>query len=1507
MPRGPRHAVEPSEVVEVPVHRAAVDPSLDEVAAALGAVGFHVDRETARFSWTTPGAEALLGVPADEWRKADFLAERVHPADRERVRASIMRGDAGVGWRFLAKNGSVVWVEARMWGASPTRGLLLDVTRQRNAERRLAVQQATTGILALSESVDVALPALLHAIADTMGWAAGVYWRLQGERLVVGSAWFPPGVDVAPIVGVTRSLSFAPGEGLPGRVFVSGHAAWVIDLPHADLPRSPVAAASGIRSIVGLPIRGPSGVHGVLEFWSRDALDEDAEILAVLEAVGIQIGLFVERRAAERALRESDARKGAILEASLDGILVVDTEQRVVSVNGPFEAMWGEAHALSPVDGGGMMRALASLVEDADQFLRGVQSIEERPDARVRDEVRTKDGRVLERHGTGIASPVGERSGVVWSFRDVTSRRRNEETLARLLREVDLQRARLDAIIRSVPGVVWEAWGEPDAASQRIDFVSDHVETMLGYSTREWLETPNFWLGLVHPEDRERAASESLKHFLSGQGGTLQFRWRRKDGRYIWAQAWNRVIVDADGKPVGMRGVTLDITARKEAEQEAERVRDRFQQILQHAGEGIYGVDEHGATTFMNDAALRMTGLTAEEAVGRKLHDIIHHTKANGARYQAPECPIYKAAHGAPTAYCSEEIFWRVDGTSFPVEYVTSPIRHDGRVLGAVTVFKDVSERRKAELAFERERRLLSTIIEQMPAGVLIIDVDSGRLLLANAHVNAILGHDFIPAEGMAQYHEYRVLRLDGTVMPPDEYPLARALAAGTAVTGEELIYERKDGARVRLLVNAAPVHDAEGRMVAGIATFIDVTDRARTLVALREKDERLRAALAASATGTFRWDVATGTLEWDENLDRLFGLLPGETPRHLDQFTSFVHPDDRASVLAAIERSVTQGADLDLEFRVLWPDGSVHWVLDRGRMVRDEAGRPSYMTGACVDVTVRKRAEEDLRRNADLLGWQRRVLETIARSAPLHETLDILCREAEAQTTGHHFSVLLVDEDGKRLRHGAAPSLPAHYNSAVDGIPIGEGVGSCGTAAFRQEAVLVRDIATDPLWKDFKGLALPIGLRSCWSTPIYGSDGRLIGTWAVYRDVAGDPEPGDALIVSIATRLASVAIERARIEDAVRHQRDLTKAITDNTGAALFMMDLAGHPVFLNPAALAMTGYASLDEVKDRPLHESVHFRKGDGSPYPIEECPIDRANAEVRPLRGQREVFCRKDGSLFPVEYNVAPVQRDGLPAGVVIEVRDITEELRAEQQLRERADELQRLAEALARSNHELDQFAYVTSHDLKAPLRGIANLSRWIEEDVGPVLTPEARGHLDLLRGRVNRMESLIDAILEFSRAGRVRGKPERVDTGELVKDVLDLLSPSPAFTIEVQEDMPTLVVDRTRLQQVFQNLIGNALKHHGRPEGRVGITWHDMGDRVRFSVADDGPGIDPRFHDRIFVIFQTLQARDKVEGTGVGLALVKKIVESYGGTIRLDSEEGKGATFHFTWPKVTKGD
>lgn len=270
------------------------------------------------------------------------------------------------------------------------------------------------------------------------------------------------------------------------------------------------------------------------------------------------------------------------------------------------------------------------------------------------------------------------------------------------------------------------------------------------------------------------------------------------------------------------------------------------------------------------------------------------------------------------------------------------------------------------------------------------------------------------------------------------------------------------------------------------------------------------------------------------------------------------------------------------------------------------------------------------------------------------------------------------------------------------------------------------------------------------------------------------------------------------------------------------------------------------------------------------------------------------RKDGSEFPVEIGLNPLPIGGA-AHVLAAVQDVS-------QRQAEAQEKERQRQELERSNADLAEFAHAASHDLKAPLRGMAHLAEWIAEDIGPDASTQTLENLALLRSRAMRLQALLTGLLAYARVGRGALAAETVDTAALVRDVAATLALPAGFRVELPGPMPTLRTLRLLLEGVMQNLIENAVKHHDREAGVVTVTAAREAGMVVFTVADDGPGIAPRFHKRVFQIFQTLQSRDETEGSGLGLAIVKRKVELNGGTIRIESAPpARGARFVFTWP------
>ncbi|MBI4963669.1 MAG: GHKL domain-containing protein [Desulfomonile tiedjei] len=251
---------------------------------------------------------------------------------------------------------------------------------------------------------------------------------------------------------------------------------------------------------------------------------------------------------------------------------------------------------------------------------------------------------------------------------------------------------------------------------------------------------------------------------------------------------------------------------------------------------------------------------------------------------------------------------------------------------------------------------------------------------------------------------------------------------------------------------------------------------------------------------------------------------------------------------------------------------------------------------------------------------------------------------------------------------------------------------------------------------------------------------------------------------------------------------------------------------------------------------------------------------------------------------------------------ELEHLNQTLRLEISERQRVEEvLRKTSQDLEAANQELKDFAYIVSHDLKAPLRAANQLVGWLATDYGHLFDEEGKGHLDLLLSRVTRMHNLIDSILHYSRLGRIREEQTAVDLNILVSEVIQLVGPPAHISITVENELPTIICEETRIQELFQNLLDNAIKYSDKPEGRIRIGCAREDSHWKFGISDNGPGIDQKYHEKVFQIFQTLHSRDEVESTGIGLTVVRKIVELHGGKVWVESQMGSGTTFFFTLP------
>lgn len=377
--------------------------------------------------------------------------------------------------------------------------------------------------------------------------------------------------------------------------------------------------------------------------------------------------------------------------------------------------------------------------------------------------------------------------------------------------------------------------------------------------------------------------------------------------------------------------------------------------------------------------------------------------------------------------------------------------------------------------------------------------------------------------------------------------------------------------------------------------------------------------------------------------------------------------------------------------------------------------------------------------------------------------------------------------------------------------------------------------------------------------------------------------------------------LERSMVQ--VQEQAERVTLAMDAAKMVSWDWDLATQKIIWSSYHEVLFGYASNDlETSYASWAQRLH-----PDDLAATEAAIETAMSNKTDFSAEYRIIWDDGTERWLAAFGRFYFDPSGEPLRMAGMLQDISDRKQAELDLQNRTHELSQINRQLIETtalvnqrNQELDQFAHVVSHDLKAPLRAINNLSEWIEEDLNNQLPPATKTNLALLRSRVRRMDALINGLLSYARISHQTITHETFSLHELLLEIIDSLNIPAEFAIQLPTESPYLTTSRLLLNQVLTNLISNAVKHHHRPDGRLTITVQAQGAGYEFAISDDGPGIDPQYHSRIFKVFQTLASRDQKESTGIGLAIVKKIIEQTGGQIFLESKLGQGSTFRFTW-------
>jgi PAS domain S-box-containing protein len=663
-----------------------------------------------------------------------------------------------------------------------------------------------------------------------------------------------------------------------------------------------------------------------------------------------------------------------------------------------------------------------------------------------------------------------------------------------------------------------------------------------------------------------------------------------------------------------------------------------------------------------------------------------------------------------------------------------------------------------------------------------------------------------------------------------------------------------------------------------------------RRLQALREAETRWRALIEASAQ--IVWTAgADGQPDDTPSLRAFTGQSIEQLKVH--GMTKVVHPDDLLRMEAIWKHAIATRTPFEAQFRLRHASQEWRWVSVRAVPVEPTPDSPVAWVGMNRDITGRKHAEA-------LAEGQKQVLEMIARGAPLSETLDKLLRVVESQFDEMYCSILLLDTDGKSLRHGAAPRLPEAYTKAIDGAVVGAEVGSCGTAAFFRRPVYVEDILVDPLWRDYKHVAIPHGLRACWSTPIIDLNGHVLGTFAIYYLRPGLPTEQHMRLIDLATHTAAICLGRHKQMQALRESEHRFRQLAESLPQLVWTCDPDGHCDYLSRQwidytgipALAQLGYGWLEQ-----LHPADRTRVVDAWQDAIARATEFHIEYRLRRHDGTYRWF---DTRAVPL-YNAKGSVTKWIGSNSDVDDRKRFEEAQLRSQ---KLESLGTLAGGIA---HDFNNMLLV--------IQGNAQLAQeMIDKDNA------AQEHLVEIAHASDRASDLVRRILSFSRPQKARHKV--IQLGPMVEEALKFARAALPAMVEIRANVsaqvPPVAADGTQIHQIVLNLATNAA-HAIAPRGgliEIELTSVDVeanavacaldgapnlpaGQYARLTVRDNGAGMSPEILERIFDPFFT--TKPPGQGTGLGLSIVHGIMRSCGGAVTVQSSLGKGTSFHLFFP------
>jgi PAS domain S-box-containing protein len=1144
-------------------------------------------------------------------------------------------------------------------------------------------------------------------------------------------------------------------------------------------------------------------------------------------------------RQSEQQLKESKERLQAALDASLTGTFRWNLQTNELQWDENLDRLFG----LPPGKTVQSLQSFIDRVHPADQqevIDRCLRCAREGADFDMEFRVIWPDGSLhwLDDKGKTFFDAEGKPLYMTGACVDITEHKAANEALLK-------SEQRFEAAVHAVQGVLWtnNAQGEMEGEQPGWSALTgQQYEEYQGYG----------WSKAVHPDDAQPTIDAWNEAVREKKTFVFEHRVKLKTGEWNLFSIRAIPLLNSDGTIREWVGVHTNISRQKEAAEKLRESEERLRLFVDHAPAAIAMFDRDIRYLAVSQRWMKDYSLTGHIA-GRSHYDVF------------PDMPqrwkdIHQRALQGEVLTSDEDRFDREDGSIIWLKWEVRPWYNGRDEVGGIIVFsEDVTERKEVQAALQKSESRFRSTFENAAVGVAHVGMD-GSWMFINQKVAEITGYT---------KEELTRLTFQDITHPEDlqtDLAYIQELLAGNIATySMEKRYVRKNGSMVWVNLTVSLLREEDGKPKYFVSIVQDISERKKAEMSLIEaaeqlarERERLNMALHTGNLGAYEWKPDQNLVWWSPETYQVMSMDKHSFVPTVEAFNSLIHPDDRELVWRRTKESMQSGSEFNMEYRIVGADGKVRWILNRSRMVLDEAQQTKVVTGIVTDITERKEAEEKIRRSE---RYFRELTDTVP-------------------------AIIWITRPD-----GYCTYLNKHwYDFTGQTQEEAEGFGWLN--------------ATHP---DDKEEAAQKFIQATEKREPYYMLYRLRHTSGDYRWAIDSGSPkysADGVFEGMIGTVVDVHEQRLA-EDKIKESSDQLNQLSDFMPQIVWATKADGYHDFFNQRWYDFTGL-SYEETKatgwSKVLHPEDYERTWQvwnnslqtGELYEI-EYRMRRRDGNYRWLLARAMPFRNAEGQIIRWFGTCTDIHEQK------------TGEERLEALVAERTRELQR-------SNEDLQQFAHVASHDLKEPVRKVITFQNLLKDELGENISEKAQSYLQKIEASSSRMYSMIDGVLAYSTLGATGLTPEPVDLNEVLKNIVtDLEVPIVQKRAIVRYGaLPVVKGSPVLLYQLFYNLIANSLKF-ARPDVQPIIHIHtDAGagaaerkegqqNQHQIVVEDNGIGFHAEDAHRIFQTFTRLNAKDKYEGTGLGLSLCKKIAERHGGTIQAEGVPGVGARFILRLP------